>query len=170
VIGPGWMPSRPRPLGRVRRGIASYAPYLRRGRRARAAAPVPVPVPVPGSSAAPGSSADPAPVRDELAGPFADRKAKLPVATLLPRRTDGRPAVITGALQRWIEQRWMWVRPRAIPLFVAFMGLVGVLNARRYLISLARGDEPAIAAHGSNEANAPGTPDLPAAIHETARH
>jgi len=99
---------------------------------------------------------------DAPRGLFAERKAKLPIATLLPRRTDGRPTVLTGALHRWVAHRWMWVKPRAIPLIVAFMGLLGVLNARHYLLQLARGPAPI-----ESPAGAASAPDLPSTIHET---
>lgn len=143
MIGPGWMPSRPRPLKTHVRRLVSYTPFRRvRARPAGATTP-----------------------DDTQRGWFADRKAKLPVATLLPRRADGRPAVITGALHRWVAHRWMWVKPRAIPLFVAFMGLIGVLNARHYLLQLARGPVPIEA-----QAGAATVPDVPAMIHETRIH
>lgn len=135
MIGPGWMPSRPRPMSKVRRLV----PHLRRSRRKPAAVPGEPVIQEPGS------------------GPFASRKAKLPVATLRPQRGDGRQTVLTGALQRWLEARWLWLRPRFIPLLVAFMGLVGVLNARSYLIALARYGTPTISQHA---------PDLPSTIHE----
>lgn len=146
MIGPGWMPSRPRPLKTQVRRLVSYAPSLRRG-RGRADA---------GPTAAPD---------DGPRGWFSDRKAKLPVATLLPRRTDGRPAVITGALHRWVAHRWMWVKPRTIPLFVAFMGLLGVLNARHYLLQLARGPVPI-----ESQAGEVSVPDVPSMTHETRIH
>ena len=130
MSGPGWMPSRPRPLGQVRRRLVSYATPLRRARRNRCAAPQ---GPRPDSA-----DADP---RDR---PFGSRRAKLPVATLLPHRSEGQPRVMTGALHRWLNHRWLWVQPRMIPLIVAFIGLIGVLNARRYLLELARG--PAVEA------------------------
>jgi hypothetical protein len=152
MIGPGWMPSRPRPLKQQVRRLVSYAPSLRRNRRAAG--------PGTASAVTPELGPDDAP-----RGLFADRKAKLPVATLLPRRTDGRPAVITGALHRWVAHRWMWVKPRAIPLFVAFMGLLGVLDARHYLLQLARGPVPI-----EEQAGVATVPDVPAMLHETRIH
>ncbi len=133
MIGPGWMPSRPRPMAKVRRMVR----YVPRGRRK----------PVVATAAA-------APIDAVL---FARSQAALPVATLMPRRGEGRRAVIRGALGRWAEARWLWLRPRAIPLVVAFMSLVGVLDARSYLIALARYGTPSITARA---------PDVPAAIHE----
>jgi hypothetical protein len=158
VIGPGWLPSRPRPLAKR---LARYAPTFRRGRRR---APQTVPV-MPGGELPADVAAGEPPL--PTTGLFAERKAKLPVATLLPRRTDGRPAVLTGAVQRWCELRWMWVKPRFIPLLVAFMGLVGVLNARRYLLQLARGPSPV---ENGQLDGASAAPDLPRAIHEIQIH
>jgi hypothetical protein len=122
VSGPGWMPSRPRPLGQVRRRLVSYAHLRRRARRARDESAVPV-----------------ADVTATTCGRFVNRRAKLPVAMLLPRRTPGGSRELTGWLHRWCVQRWGWIQPRLIPLIVAFVGLIGVLNARRYLLELARG-------------------------------
>jgi hypothetical protein len=127
MSSPGWMPSRPRPLGQARRGLVSYAsPYLRRRARRVPAATT--------TAAAPGPRG-PAPQRKW----FSDRRAKLPVATLLPRQDARGSRVWTGWAHRWVSQRWRWVQPRLIPLIAAFVGLVGVLNARRYLLELARG-------------------------------
>lgn len=147
MIGPGWMPSRPRPLKTQVRRLVSYTPFRRVRTRAAQDA---------GAAVTPD---------DVQRGWFADRKAKLPVATLMPRRTDGRPAVITGAVHRWVAHRWMWVKPRVIPLVVAFMGLIGVLNARHYLLQLARGPAPIESQLG--EAS---VPDLPSMTHETRIH
>jgi hypothetical protein len=150
MIGPGWMPSRPRPLVRARRQISSYAPCVQR--RTRRARNVTLPA-TPGALQAVG-------------GPFAERRAKLPLATLLPDRSEGQRRVLSGSLQRWLAQRWMWVQPRLVPLIVAFVGLVGVLNARRYLISLARGNAPQGIYVERAAAPAGATPDRPAPVHD----
>lgn len=145
MIGPGWMPSRPRA---GRRGLV---PYLGRRLSRRKAEPV--------------ASAESKP--EYVCGrAFEDRRAKLPLATLLPRRTDGKPQVLTSAAQRWLEQRWRWAQPRMIPLIVAAMGLIGMLNARRYLMSLARGPDVCVAPAPSMLAACAATPDLPSALHE----
>jgi hypothetical protein len=146
VSGPGWMPSRPRPLGQARRLVSYASPHLRRGaRRGRAEAAAP-----PGGVGVVGGAQVDADHRD--ARPFGSRRAKLPVATLLPHRSQGQPRVMTGALHRWFDHRWMWIQPRLIPLIVAFIGLVGVLNARRYLLELARGPAVVSAAPAKIEA------------------
>jgi hypothetical protein len=149
MIGPGWMPSRPRPLKQPLRRLVPYAPLPRR--RSRAA----------------GTGVHDAATPEVIAPRelFAERRAALPVALLLPRRGEGRPTVLTGAFQRWLAARWMWVKPRFIPLLVATMGLLGVMNARHYLIQLARYGS---AVHAS--ASMERAPDLPSTIHETRIH
>ncbi len=144
MIGPGWMPSRPRPLGRARHRLVSPVLRPRAARRSPAA---------PAASDAVVTSCR-----------VLSRQAKLPVATLLPSRHAQRPSrVLTSALHRWLCHRWLWVQPRLIPLIVASIGLVGVLNARRYLLDLARG--PAmVCAPQIRAAAAPTTPDQPAPV------
>jgi hypothetical protein len=120
VIGPGWMPSRPRPLPRLRRGPLYW---LARPRRRRTHA------------AAPARDASASIDRDDSADAcntgrvLFDPRTKLPTATLLAsgsltrRRTD---------LDRWLSLRWDWVRPRAVPLLAAFVGLLLTLGAVKY--------------------------------------
>lgn len=139
MSGPGWMPSRPRPLGEVRRRLVSCAsPHLRRAARRGRVEPA---APVGGVNVAGARRPDDAPINDDQRAtrPFGSRRAKLPVALLLPHRSQGQPRVMTGALHRWFSQRRLWIQPRLIPLFVAFIGLIGVLHARHYLLELARG-------------------------------
>jgi len=152
MIGPGWMPSRPRPSSRARRGLLAYAPYIGRRRRARAES----------------STGEPEPRAYVSARLFAMGPA-LPVATLLPHRRDGQQHVLAGALQRWLAERWRWVQPRLIPLLVAGMGLFGVLNARSYLLFLARGGDTATCTmpRGDEVAHCAVAPDLPRALPET---
>ncbi|HET9622253.1 MAG TPA: hypothetical protein VFP84_12860 [Kofleriaceae bacterium] len=146
------MPSRPRPLKQPLRRLVPYAPLPRRRTRA--------------AGTGVHDAAQPAnPDLEAPRGVFAERRAALPVALLLPRRGEGRPAVLTGAFQRWLAARWMWVKPRFIPLLVATMGLLGVLNARSYLIKLARYGSAVHASPSMERA-----PDLPSAIHETRIH
>lgn len=115
MSGPGWMPSRPRPLGFARKRLVRYLPRRphRRPAAERAAAPD-------------GATCG-------MATSFLNRRMKLPVARLVQRGQHG------DQLQGWLAQRWAWVGPRMIPLVFAFLGCVGMLNARRYLLELARG-------------------------------
>jgi hypothetical protein len=121
MIGPGWMPSRPRPLPRARRGWLSYTlGYRPRPRRPR--------------------------TQDQPRSPFRSLfdgfdRAPLPMATLRasawqPRRALGRH------LQSWLLARWAWVRPRAVPLAVALAGMIALLAATKYLSALAGGEAP----------------------------
>ncbi len=55
---------------------------------------------------------------------------ELPSATL-HRGTLG------GALHRWLDVQWAWLRPRSIPVIVALIGLVGVMAATNYLTNFA---------------------------------
>jgi len=156
VSGPGWLPSRPRPLGQVRRRLTRYTTPLRKAaRRARAAEPTQPTQPTQpwmcSMAVAAAVAANDAAARRE-ARVFAARRAKLPVATLLPPRSEGRPRMMSGAVQRWFGHRWLWIQPRMIPLIAAFVGLIAVLNARRYLLELARG--PAVVCPATTAADA----------------
>jgi hypothetical protein len=125
VIGPGWMPTRPRPLPRPRGPLY----WLARPRRRRAQAPAPAR----DASGASGSSESSH--RDDAADAchtwrmLFEPRTKLPTATLLAsssltrRRTE---------LDRWLSLRWDWVRPRAVPLLAAFIGLLLTLAAVKY--------------------------------------
>jgi hypothetical protein len=108
------MPSRPRPLGLARKRLVRYLPRRthRRPSEPRAA---------------------PDGVTCGMATSFLNRRMKLPVARLVQRGQHG------DQLHGWLAQRWAWVGPRMIPLVFAFLGCVGMLNARRYLLELARG-------------------------------
>lgn len=128
MSGPGWLPSRPRPLGLAKRRLVSYLP--RRSRKARCA-----------PDASDARAAEPT---------YSDhgvlnRRGRLPVARLVVPGRSG------ATLQGWLMQRWLWTRPRMIPLMFAFLGCVGMLNARRYLLELARG--PAMVCQPADAAN-----------------
>lgn len=61
-----------------------------------------------------------------------DRTAELPVATV--RRAPGsRVEVVASDFRRWLAARWQWFKPRTIPVAVAFVGMLGVLQALNYL-------------------------------------
>jgi hypothetical protein len=151
MIGPGWMPSRPRPLVRVRRQIASYAPYLqRRSRRARnATTPA-----TPGALHAARTGGrrkirhDGGAAACDTPGMLFDGPpAELPIATLLPAPRPGRRRLIRADLDRWIALRWAWVLPRAIPLVVAIAGLFGTLGAVKYAGQWAQSDRLTLEVH-----------------------
>jgi hypothetical protein len=66
--------------------------------------------------------------------------AELPTATLRSGGSHARHRVISGHLVHWIVSRWAWVRPRTVPMIAAFVGMIAVLGATRYLSAYARGD------------------------------
>jgi len=109
MIGPGWMPSRPRPLARVRRVFTYYPPYYARRRRRRAR-----PEPWPSAPAAFDCGGDGSP-------------AGLPTATLRATAHQSRHRLLLGDFQRWLVGRWAWLRPRSIPLLVACAALPGMI-------------------------------------------
>jgi hypothetical protein len=130
VIGPGWMPSRPRPLVRARRGLGSYTLGYprRRTRRARPTGSVQI-------------ARDPGPLDcDTDIMLFDGVPAELPTATLVPGVLHARHRVISGRLVQWLSTRWAWLRPRTVPMIAAFVGMLAVLGATRYLSEYARGD------------------------------
>ena len=126
MIGPGWMPSRPRPLGRVRKGLLSYT----RRRRRRSGSPR--------SAAAAHIAADgAAPGCNTVGMLFDGYPAELPIATLLPSAAHARHRVIGGHLRHWFDDRWAWLRPRTVPMIAAFAGMLAVLGSTKYLSSYA---------------------------------
>jgi len=131
VIGPGWMPSRPRPLARVRRSVLSYSfrPRRRRGppRSARGA-----------SVARDGGTAD----CDTRVMLFDGAPAELPTAMLLPGSCHARHRLIGGHLRHWLDDRWAWLRPRTVPMIAAFVGMLAVLGSTRYLSTFAMSSAP----------------------------
>jgi hypothetical protein len=133
MIGPGWMPSRPRPLGRMRRGLqSSTSSYLRKRPRRRR----------------PELASQP--VRDVPALEcntevmlFDGSPAALPTARVRPSTPQARHRMISGHIQQWLAQRWSWLRPRTVPMIVAFVGMLGVLGATKYLPAWSYVDQPA---------------------------
>lgn len=70
-----------------------------------------------------------------------DGPADLPTATLRSRASAARHRVIAADLASWFATRWRWLRPRTVPLLVAFVGMLGVLGATKYLTAYAGGDQ-----------------------------
>ena len=126
MIRIGQLPIAPRPLGVRRRTL----PYSGRRSRRRGGA---------GSARAPRAAAV-----DNADMIFDQPPAELPVATLRPR--DSASQLLLDA-RGWLAARWQWLRPRAIPVAVAFAGMIGVLVSASYLRDLAhnppeRGEQP----------------------------
>lgn len=61
-----------------------------------------------------------------------DAPRELPVATLR-RAPTSVTARLAGAFAAWLEARWAWFRPRSIPVLVAMLGMIAVINAVNYL-------------------------------------
>jgi hypothetical protein len=81
---------------------------------------------------------------------FDQPPAELPVATLRPR--DSGAQLVLDA-RGWLATRWQWLRPRAIPVAVAFAGMLCVLVSASYLRDLAHRppeqlQSPVARAHG----------------------
>jgi len=121
VIGPGWLPSRPRPL--VRRRTLPYMPWRVSRRRSISAS---------GSARSPRSGHH----EDML---FDQPPSELPVARLHER---GRLPALARALGAWFATRWTWLRPRTVPVVVAFIGMCAVLVSAHYLQKLATENPP----------------------------
>jgi hypothetical protein len=64
---------------------------------------------------------------------FDGPRIKLPVATLLATGSQTRRRM---DLDRWLSLRWDWVRPRAVPLLAALVGLMLSLGAVKYTSKL----------------------------------
>jgi hypothetical protein len=129
LIGPGWLPSRPRPISRVRRGLLSYKFRRRRQRGAppRAAA-----------LRLNDMTADGTPLCCNNVGMLFDGlPAELPTATLVPTAVHDRHRAIGGRIRQWFDDRWTWIRPRTVPLIAAFAGMIAVLGTTKYLSTYA---------------------------------
>jgi hypothetical protein len=59
--------------------------------------------------------------------------ADLPQAIVIPR--EGR-ARLSAETRRWASARWSWLRPRTLPMLVAFTGLVAIIASGRYLSNM----------------------------------
>ena len=111
MIGPGWLPARPRTIGLSRR--LRTLPYTRtrtrgpRGAARRANA-----------------------VNNE--GMLFDGVRELPTATVR-KAPDMRVGLMLGDLQRWLAARWSWFKPRTVPVLVAALGALAVVHSVNYL-------------------------------------
>lgn len=65
---------------------------------------------------------------------FDQPPAELPVATLRPQETGAR---LLLDVRGWLASKWRWLRPRSIPVAVAFVGMLAVLTSASYLRELA---------------------------------
>jgi hypothetical protein len=65
---------------------------------------------------------------------FDQPPSELPVARLHQR---GRLPSMSHALVEWLAARWQWLRPRTVPVIVAFIGMCAVMASAHYLSKLA---------------------------------
>jgi len=87
---------------------------------------------------------------------FDGPRIKLPVATLLASGAHTRRRI---DLDRWLSLRWDWIRPRAVPLLAAFVGLLLSLGAVKYTSLLSYAPDQA---RPRPVRAAPAEPELPA--------
>ena len=90
---------------------------------------------------------------------FDGPRTTLPTATLL---ASGEKTRRHMDLDRWLSLRWDWVRPRAVPLLAAFLGLLLTLGAVKYTSLLAYDHGHAQRARIAPVLTAPTAPDAPA--------
>lgn len=131
MIRVGKLPSLSRPISRRR-----TLPYSSRRRsraissRSKAAAPAVL-------------------VNDEVMI-FDQPPAELPVATMVPK---DRATRLAADLRAWFAARWYWFRPRAIPMVVAFVGMLAVIGAATWLRNYARRAPDRIVEQQSHDAS-----------------
>lgn len=73
--------------------------------------------------------------------------AELPIATLRSTVSPERRRVLLGKVDRWLSQRWAWLRPRAVPLIVAFACMLATLAAVKYAALWARSERMTLEVH-----------------------
>jgi hypothetical protein len=124
-----------------------------------------------------GSAAHDATHRDEAADAchtrrvlFDGPRTTLPTATLLASGSQTRRRM---DLVRWLSLRWDWVRPRAVPLLAAVVGLMLTLGAVKYTSLLAYDHDQTPRARAAPvliAPAAPGAPQAPGAPAHVTRH
>lgn len=134
MIGPGWLPSRPRPISRVRRSLLSYT-FRRRRRRGASPRPAAARPNAMTVETADGTS----PCCNTVDMLFDGLPAELPTATLVPTAAHDRHRAIGAHIRQWFDDRWAWIRPRTVPLIAAFAGMIAVLGTTKYLSTYACG-------------------------------
>ncbi|MGE0872555.1 MAG: hypothetical protein AB7P03_28635 [Kofleriaceae bacterium] len=61
-----------------------------------------------------------------------DQPRELPVATI--RRARGAAVeLLVGDFRRWLGARWLWLRPRTVPVLAAIAGMFAMLHSVSYL-------------------------------------
>jgi hypothetical protein len=81
---------------------------------------------------------------------FDQPPSELPVARIRVRPgTINALAQLAADLRRWLTARWSWLKPRTVPVIVAFIGMCAVLASAHYLSRLAQ-EAPDPAPRASN--------------------
>ena len=112
MIGPGWLPSRP--ISRLKKRTLAYTRLRPRRSKPR------------------GPRRDR--LRDDPTVMFQhDTATEFPVATLRPHAPAQHAHAFMGELLRWLTTKWSWLRPRTVPVLVAALGLLAVLESADYL-------------------------------------
>ena len=119
MIGPGWLP-KPRAW---RKRTLAYTRRRRRRIKTHASAPQRV---------------------HHQAVIFDREPAELPVATLRPREASQRARVLVDHLRHWLAARWMWLRPRTVPVVAAAVGTLLVRARLDALHELDAGARPGV--------------------------
>lgn len=73
--------------------------------------------------------------------------AELPIATLRSTISPERRRVALAHVDRWLSQRWAWLRPRAVPLVVACACMLATLAAVKYAALWARDERVTLEVH-----------------------
>jgi hypothetical protein len=73
--------------------------------------------------------------------------AELPLATLRPTVAAGWCRRLLGDLDRSLARRLAWLRPRVVPLIVAFAGMLAMLAAVKYAALWARSERMTLGVH-----------------------
>lgn len=114
MIGPGWLPSRP--INRLKRRTLAYVRVRRRRTKPR------------GPRTERARTA-----HDEQTVIFQAGPVEFPTATLVPHDSAAHAHAIAGEFVRWLAAKWAWLRPRTVPVVVAALGLLAVLESADYL-------------------------------------
>ena len=58
---------------------------------------------------------------------------EFPIATARAMQPRARLVAMLADLERWLDARWLWLKPRAVPCAVAGLGMMAVLASADYL-------------------------------------
>lgn len=87
---------------------------------------------------------------------------------LLSGASHARHRVLGGHLRHWLHDRWTWLRPRTVPMIVAFFGMLAVLGSTKYLSTFAASPPPRAGLYDSSAGAGGGSIRCPSRVHGTA--